>query len=105
MHDLRWRDMKAVREKRVYRMYGDGGLGGIIYQPLYDRFMAEVAHPERLQPRLRQILRDQIQTEFRYSLCDDEIDDMLNVDENKGSMGAERFSRDAYVSYSAESAR
>ena len=94
MHDPRWRDLKAVKEKCVYRMFGGGGLGGIIFQPLYDRFMAEIAHPDRLQPKLRQLLRDRILTEFNYRLSDDEIDEMLNVDENSGSDGAERFTRD-----------
>ncbi len=93
MQDPRWRDLKAVKEKRVYRMFGEGGLGGIIYQPLYDRFMAEVAHPDLLQPTLRQMIRDRIQSEFNYRLSDDELDEMLNVEENAGSAGAERFIR------------
>lgn len=93
MRDPRWRDLKAVKEKRVYRMFGGGGLGGLIFQPLYDRFMAEIAHPDLLQPKLRQLLRDRILTEFNYRLSDDEIDEMLNVDENSGSAGAERFTR------------
>jgi hypothetical protein len=94
MNDPRWRDLQSVKERRVYRMYGGGGLGGLIYQPLYDRFMAEIAHPDRLQPKLRQLIRDRIWTEFNYRLSDDEIDKMLNVGENKGSLGAERFTRD-----------
>lgn len=93
MHDPRWRDLKAVKERRVYRMFGGGGLGGLIFQPLYNRFMAEIAHPDILQPKLRQLLRDRILTEFNYRLSDDEIDEMLNVDENAGSAGAERFTR------------
>jgi hypothetical protein len=33
-------------------------------------------------------------SEFGYRLSDEQIDTMLNVDENSGSAGAERFTRD-----------
>ncbi|MGB6942101.1 MAG: ABC transporter substrate-binding protein [Bryobacteraceae bacterium] len=94
MHDPRWRGLKAVREKRVYRMLGGGGLGGLIYQPIYSRWMAEVAHPDRMPPRIRQVVRAWIATQFDCRVSDDYIDRLLNVEENKDSAGGERFMRD-----------
>ena len=91
LNDPRWQGLKAVRERRVYRVPGGGGLGGLILQPVYDRWMAELAHPGRMKPRVRQLLRDRFITEFNYHLSDDQIDEILNVDENRGLPEANRF--------------
>ena len=98
LRDPRWQGLKAVSQKRVYRMPGGGGLGGLIYQPIYDRWMAEIAHPDRMKPRARQIMRDYFFTEFNYHLSDDQIDEILNVDENRGLPGTERFERNYQAS-------
>ena len=95
LRDPRWRGLKAVRERRVYRMAGGGGLSGLVLQPIDVRWLAEVAHPDRLQPRVRQIMRDRFLTEFNYQLSEEQIDKYLNVEENRGMRGAERFERDA----------
>ena len=97
MSDPRWRGLKAVREKRVYRMPGTypGILAGLVFQPLWVRWMAEIAHPDHLQPRMRKELRDRIMSEFGYRLSDDEIDVQLHLDENRGLPGYERFARSA----------
>jgi ABC-type Fe3+-hydroxamate transport system substrate-binding protein len=102
LHDPRWRGLKAVREGRVYRMPGGGGLGGLIFQPIYDRWMAEVAHPDRMKPRVRQLLRDRFLTEFNYRLSDDQIDKILNVEENRGLPCMERFERNYQASNTQE---
>lgn len=94
LRDPRWRGLKAVREKRVYRVPGGGGLGGLMYQPIYDRWMAEVAYPDHMKPRVRQIMRDYFFTEFNYRLSDDQIDNILNVNENKDLPESKRFERD-----------
>jgi iron complex transport system substrate-binding protein len=93
LRDPRWRGLKAVQTRRVYRVPGGGGLGGLLFQPIYNRWMAEMAHPDRMQPRVRQLLRDRFITEFNYRLSEDQIDEILNVDENGGLPGAERFTR------------
>ena len=98
LHDPRWRGLKAVRERRVYRMPGGGGLGGLLYQPTYDRWMAEVAHRGRMKPRARQLLRDRFMTEFNYRLSENQIDNVLNVEENRGLPGMDRFERDYQAS-------
>jgi iron complex transport system substrate-binding protein len=95
MRDPRWRGLKAVQERRVYRMPGTSSadLAIMQYRPLWTRWMAEIGHPERMQPRLRQMLRESFVREFGYRLTDDQIDTLLRIDENKDSVGYERFTR------------
>ncbi len=109
MRDPRWRGLKAVVDNRVYRMPGDpnggGGLAGLHFQPTWVRWMAEIAHPDRLQPKLRQLLREHFMTEFGYRLSDDQIDRFLHVDKNANSVGHARFRRDYRASDATESSR
>lgn len=93
-----WRGLKAVRAKRVYRMLGarGGGLLGLTYQPISVRWMAEITHPDRLQPKVRELLRDAYVSRFGYSMSDAEIDADLHLDANLGSAGYGRFARDAF---------
>ena len=93
MRDPRWRGMKAVRERRVYLMPGSypGYVGTMQFRPLWTRWMAEIAHPDRMRPQLRQVLRDHFIREFGYYMTDDQIDGQLHVEENKGSAGYQRF--------------
>lgn len=105
--DPRWRGLQAVRNNRVYRMPGSrvahapgvpadgGGLAGLHFQPLWVRWMAEIAHPDRLQPKLRGLLRAHFDQEFGYRLSDDELDEMLHIDVNKDSEGYARFMKRA----------
>jgi hypothetical protein len=44
-----------------------------------------------MKPRVRQLLRERFITEFNYHLSDDQIDEILNVDENRGLPEANRF--------------
>jgi ABC-type Fe3+-hydroxamate transport system substrate-binding protein len=89
MQDPRFRGLKAVQDRRVYRW----SHGGLTEKPAKIRWLAEIAHPERLQPKARQLLRDRMFSEFGYRLSEDQIDHMLNVEENSNSAGAERFTR------------
>jgi len=66
---------------------------GPIFQPIWTRWMAEIAHPDREQIGTRQALRGRLITEFGYRLTDDQIDMLLLIDENKGQPGYERFTR------------
>lgn len=98
MRDPRWQGLKVVQDNRVYRMPGlpnGGGLGGLVFQPLWTRWMAEIAHPDRVQPKLRQVLRDTLLREFDYRISDEQIDLLLHIDENKDSVGYARFMRNA----------
>ena len=91
--DPRWQGLKAVRNKRVYRrpFLVEWWATGLTFKPIEIRWMAEVAHPERLQPKVRELLRDRVQSEFGYHLSDDQIDNILHVSENSGSVGGEAF--------------
>ena len=65
--------------------------------------MAEIAHPDRLKPETRQVLRDRLMTEFSYPLTDDQIDFLLWMSENQGSAGYERFDRNYRTTNKEES--
>lgn len=91
MHDPRWRGLRAVRERRVYRMVG--WLDSLQFQPLWARWLAELAHPDRMKPELRQRMRDDFMRGFGYAIRDDEIDELLHTDENGSQPGYARFTR------------
>jgi hypothetical protein len=99
MRDQRWLGLKAVREKRVYidPWNSTWGPGGLTFRPVELRWIAELAHPDRLQPKVRQLLRDRMFGEFGYRLSDRQIDLQLRVADNSASLGAERFTRDYQV--------
>ncbi|HTV32970.1 MAG TPA: ABC transporter substrate-binding protein [Methylocella sp.] len=91
MIDPRWRGLKAVQEKRVYLMVG--WLDGLDLQQFWTRWMAELAHPDRLQPKFREMLSDHFVKEFGYRLSDEQIDQFLHINENKDQSGYARFRR------------
>jgi ABC-type Fe3+-hydroxamate transport system substrate-binding protein len=95
MNDARWVGLKAVRGRRVYRDPANPAWvpSGITFRPVEVRFFAEFAYPERLRPRLRQLLSERMFDEFGYRLNDDEIDSILHVDDNSFSADADRLRR------------
>lgn len=103
MADPRWQGMRAVATKRVYRLPTAYPLDmrGIGLMPVMARLMAELAHPDRLQPRVRTMLREFMFQDFGYRMSEDEIDAALKLDENGGSAGFERFTRNYRVSGTA----
>jgi iron complex transport system substrate-binding protein len=64
--------------------------------------MAELAHPDRLQPKLREQYRDHFLKAYSYRLSDDEIDNLLRIDESKDSVGYARFARDYIIGKARE---
>jgi ABC-type Fe3+-hydroxamate transport system substrate-binding protein len=86
MMDERWRGMKAVRTRRVYRLTGSG-----CPAPILVRWMAELAHPERMKANTREFLRRYIVDEYGYRLNDAQIDKILDLGENEHQTGYERF--------------
>jgi ABC-type Fe3+-hydroxamate transport system substrate-binding protein len=101
--DPRWRGLKAVRDNRIYTMPGrdpgGGGLAGIIFQPLWTRWMAEIVHSDRLRPKMRDLLRATLLQDFDYRMNDDQIDELLRIKDNSGSAGYARFLRSPSNSY------
>ncbi|MBS0184102.1 MAG: ABC transporter substrate-binding protein [Nitrospira sp.] len=96
MADPRWQGMKAVAARRVYRLPTafPVDMRGIGLMPVMVRLMAELAHPERLRPNVRTMLRDFVLADFGYRMSEDEIDAALKLDENGDSAGFDRFTRD-----------
>jgi hypothetical protein len=72
----------------------DGTLLGLTYNPLWERWMAEIAHPDRMPGSLRSRLRAHLEDLYSYHLSDAEIDDLLNIAANRNSAGYERFRAD-----------
>lgn len=89
MQDARWKGLKAVRDRRVYRWEQSD----VTVRPAAIRWLAEIAHPVRLQPKVRQLMRDRMINEFGYRLSDAQMDQMLHVNENSDSVGTARFTR------------
>ncbi len=95
--DPRWRGLKAVRDRHVYKL--PGGLMGLIFQPVWTRWMAEIVYPDRLHPKVRQMLRGRVMAEFGYRMSDDEIDAYLYLDDNRDQPGYGRFTRENAAAY------
>lgn len=95
MHDPRWKGLKTVRERRVYTNNPsfNGYRHDIDHLPLSYRWLAEIVHPDRLVPRVRESLREHYREAYQYSLSDDEIDELLSVEQNSESAGYTRFMR------------
>ncbi len=100
LHDPRWQGLKAVRDRRVYG--NNPNLHGYTFDldnvPLSTRWIAELAHPERLQPKFRELLRDHYLEAYGYRLSDEEIDELLRLDQNRETAGYARFRKNALAS-------
>ena len=87
-----WRNLKAVRNRRVYRR--PPGMvfttSGIVEYPIYTRWLAEILHPE-LEPKLREVMRKSYLRELRYTMSDQDLDQLLAVPDNRFSADHERF--------------
>jgi ABC-type Fe3+-hydroxamate transport system substrate-binding protein len=93
-NDPRWRGLDAVRTRRVYEnAVMNRYTFDIDYQPLAGRWLAELAYPERLAPQLRERLRAHYREAYGFEINDAQIDALLRVKENAGSVGYERFFR------------
>ena len=91
-----WRDLSAVKAKRVYQV----PIGGYRWDapnqesPLTWRWLGELAHPEAFEFKLR----DEMKTRYRFlygtELVDPQIDRILRVDQNSAAAGYDRVARD-----------
>ncbi len=76
---------------RVYR--APPGLDCFIAAPFYERWLAEIAHPDRLQPKARELYRRYIKWLLNYDLTEDDLDIAFAVKDNRAMTGAARFER------------
>ncbi|MDR3261368.1 MAG: ABC transporter substrate-binding protein [Tannerella sp.] len=86
-----WQALRAVRQKKVYRIPVWSYLGGPAENALLLRWFAEIFYPERTPCLLRQKYREFYQEVYHYTLSDAEIDQSVFVEENRLSAGYERF--------------
>lgn len=92
--DPRWRGLEAVRNRRVYtNVPFNRTTYDVDGRSLGTRWVAELAYPDRLQPKLRELLRDHYLESYNYRLTEAELDELLNVEENEGAAFYERFLR------------
>ena len=89
LKDPRWRGLAAVARHRVYR--APPGIDYFIAAPFFSRWLAELAHPDRLQPRMRELYRNYIEWLLDYRLSDEELDIAFSVKDNHAMANAERF--------------
>ncbi|MEJ0039487.1 MAG: hypothetical protein WDO68_26155 [Gammaproteobacteria bacterium] len=93
--DPRMQSIRAVRDRRVYRMpNGAARMSGPVEEPLLLQWMAELIHPD-MKPRvpLRTAIRNAYREVFGYEMSDADIDTMLRVEENGVSVNYSRFNR------------
>jgi hypothetical protein len=95
MQDPRWRGLRAVREKKVY-----GSISRLYHYtfdldtvPLWFRWLAELAYPDRLAPKLRTLIREHYVKNYGYRFKEEELDWLLRLDENRFSVNYDRFER------------
>jgi iron complex transport system substrate-binding protein len=87
--DPRWQAVRAVRERKVYRM----PIGGYRWDPpnqesaLTWTWLARLLHPNHARFDLAADMRDWFGLLYGYNLTDAEIDEILNVAANGGSSG------------------
>ncbi len=91
--DPQWQALRAVRQKRVYRMPVNSAFNVPVDETLVLNWLAEILHPT-LPHATRTAYREIYAQAYHYDLSDDEIDDALFVRENAGSAAYERFTRE-----------
>lgn len=93
--DPKWRALKAVRDKRVYKV----PLGGYRWDPpshespLMWLWLYGLLHPEGADMDLRREVRELFRFLYRYSLADAELDRILLMDANSESAYYHRYAR------------
>lgn len=91
--DPKWRAIKAVRERRVYKM----PLGGYRWDPpshespLAWRWLHGLLHPAASPSGLRREMREIYRLVYDYELNDGQIDQILNMDTNAASRNYEQY--------------
>ncbi len=95
LHDPRWRGLQASLTHRVYVGPGDfrkaTPMVGLTYNPMWARWTAEIAHPERFHTDLRAKLRERVARFYGYPLSESDLDELLRLTENSGAAGYSRF--------------
>ncbi len=98
-HDPRFFPLKAVQNRRVYVIpKGITKMEGPAEEPLLIMWLANILYPE-LRPfkALRHAIVETYQEVYGYTPNDTQIDELLNIQHNRGSNGYEIFLKEPYV--------
>lgn len=88
-----WAGMEAVKNRRVYKVPIAGTrFADMVEGPLFARWLAELMFPE-MGRALRRQMQDAYAEIYGYALSEDEIDQALQIDANRGAAGYDRFER------------
>lgn len=88
-----WQVLRAVNNENLYSL--PPGVAdhpwNIVDLPFYSRWLAELAYPDRLRPRLRLLMRKTYREELGYEASEKDLDHALGIKENSRSRGYGRF--------------
>lgn len=87
-----WHAVRAVRERRVYKMPWLPSFSIPVEEPIRLQWLAETLYPQ-LPARTRNEIKETFLAAYGYTIDEEDIDQMLFLAENMGSHGYERFAR------------
>jgi iron complex transport system substrate-binding protein len=90
-----FQSLKAVRNRRVYRVPNYAFSDTFLEEPILLDWLAEVLYQDAMPRRLRAEYREIYQNVFHYTVSDEEIDKAIYLKENQQSVGYGRFAREA----------
>jgi len=94
--DVRLRSLNAVKNRRIYKLpNGICRMEGPVEEPILMLWLANVLYPNlQSDTTLRQYIVDTYQKIYNYTLNDIQIDELLQIQYNRGSNGYEIFSKE-----------
>lgn len=91
MNEALLQELSAVKNRRVYE---SPAASQLVHAPLTWRWYAMTAYPDLFPEHdLRQQVKDDYKRVFNIDLTEEDVDNILNVEENRNSAGYERFMR------------
>lgn len=91
-HSPQWSVLPAVRNRRVYKIpLGGQRFSGIVEGPLFWQWLAELLHPNKMEPDFRNRFKETYRTVFDYPLSKAQIDEAIYAKANGQSAGYQRL--------------
>lgn len=88
-----WQALRAVRDRRVYRMPDLPRFSIPVEDPIRLQWLAEILYPEILPATTRQQIADTVMAAYDYRMSEDDIDTLLDLQANRASYAYQRFAR------------
>lgn len=86
-----WQAVRAVRDKRVYRMPDLPRFSIPVEDPIRLQWLAEILYPETLPATTRQQIAETVASAYGYRMSEDDIDTLLHLQANQASHAYRRF--------------